>query len=184
MLRTVSEKRTEGRTARLLCVVMPSPQPAIRPGRPGDLAAVTVLLKGARLPTEDLTTAPDLHLWVLEVEGDVVGAIGIERFGASALLRSLVIAPAYQRRGLGNRLVAQLEQDVQDKGVGQLILLTETAESFFRRNGYEVIDRRSVPEEVTQSAEFRSLCPASAVCMAKALNQPISRRKSDVRASV
>lgn len=153
---------------------MPSTQPSIRLGPSEDLAAVTAMLQGAGLPTEDLTSAPDFHLWVLEVEGDVVGAIGIERFGASALPRSLVIAPACQRRGLGNRLVAQLEQDVQDKGVGQLILLTETAESFFRTNGYEVIDRRSVPVEVTQSAEFRSLCPASAVCMARALHQPIS----------
>ena len=60
---------------------MPSPQPAIRLGRSEDLAAVTALLKGARLPTEDLMSAPDLHLWVLEVEGDVVGAIGMNVSG-------------------------------------------------------------------------------------------------------
>jgi amino-acid N-acetyltransferase len=148
---------------------MPSPQPAIRLGQSADFAVVTALLKGAGLPTDDLTSAPDLHLWVLEAEGDVVGVVGIERFGARALLRSLAIAPSYQRRGLGHQLVAQLEQDVQDKGVEQLILLTETAESFFRRIGYEVIDRRYVPEEVKQSAEFRSLCPASAVCMTKSI---------------
>jgi N-acetylglutamate synthase-like GNAT family acetyltransferase len=88
-------------------------QPAIRPGHLADLAAVTALLKGAGLPTADVTSALDLHLWVLETEGDVVGAIGIERFGAGALLRSLVIAPTYRRRGLGQRLVAQLEQEVQ-----------------------------------------------------------------------
>jgi N-acetylglutamate synthase-like GNAT family acetyltransferase len=148
---------------------MPSPQPAIRLGNVADVAAVAALLKAAGLPTDDLTRAPDLHLWVLEAEGDVVGAIGIELFGASALLRSLVIASAYQRRGLGQQLVAQLEQVVQDKGVEQLILLTETAESFFRRIGYEIIDRRYVPEEVKQSAEFRSLCPVSAVCMTKSI---------------
>lgn len=173
-MRTENEERAEGRTIRLLCVVMLSLQLAIRSGQSADLAVVTALLEGAGLPTDDLTSASGLHLWVLEADGDVVGAIGIERFGASALLRSLVIAPAYQRRGLGHRLVAQLEQDVQETGVEQLILLTETAESFFRRIGYEVIDRRYVPEEITQSAEFRSLCPASAVCMHKALNQPIS----------
>ena len=49
------------------------------------------------------------------------------------------------------------------------MLLTETAEKFFRAIGYEVIDRRHVPEEIKQSAEFRSLCPASAVCMTKLL---------------
>jgi amino-acid N-acetyltransferase len=159
-------------------------RPAIRPGQSADLAALTALLKGAGLPTDDLASAADLHLWVLETKGDVVGAIGIERFGANALLRSLAIAPAYQRRGLGHRLVAQLEQEVQGKGVDQLFLLTATAESFFRRNGYEVIERRHVPEEVRQSAEFRSLCPASAVCMAKVLKQPVSRRNSNVGASV
>ena len=95
--------------------------------------------------------------------------IGIERFGASALLRSLAIAPNQQQHGLGSQLVAQLERDVQGTGVEQLILLTETAESFFRRIGYEVIDRRDVPEEVKQSAEFRSLCPASAACMMKSV---------------
>jgi amino-acid N-acetyltransferase len=148
---------------------MPSLQPAIRLGQSADLAAVTALLKGAGLPTDDLASAPDLHLWVLEAEGDVVGVIGIERFGASALLRSLAIAPNYRRRGLGKHLVEQLERDVQLKGVEQLILLTETAESFFRRIGYEVIDRLYVPEEVKQSSEFRSLCPASAVCMTKSV---------------
>jgi amino-acid N-acetyltransferase len=148
---------------------MPSLQPSIRLGRSADLAAVIAPLKGVGLSADDLTSARDLHLWVLEDEDDVVGVIGIERFGASALLRSLAIAPKHQRRGLGHQLVEQLERDVQHKGVEQLILLTETAESFFRRIGYEVIDRRYVPEEVKQSAEFRSLCPASAVCMTKSV---------------
>jgi N-acetylglutamate synthase-like GNAT family acetyltransferase len=100
---------------------MLSLQPAIRPGHSADLAAVTALLKSAGLPTDDLASASDLHLWVLEAEGDVVGAIGVERFGANALLRSLVIAPAYQRRGFGHRLVAQFEQEVQGKGVQHLL---------------------------------------------------------------
>ena len=169
-MRTEGEERTEGRTIRLLCIVIPSLQPAIRLGQSADLAAVTAMLKGAGLPTDDLASAPNLLLWVLEAEGKVVGAIGVERFGASALLRSMAIAPDYQRRGLGHQLVEQLERDVQHKGVEQLILLTETAEPFFRRIGYEVIDRRHVPEEVKQSAEFRSLCPVSAVCMTKSLS--------------
>jgi amino-acid N-acetyltransferase len=45
----------------------------------------------------------------------------------------------------------------------------ETAELFFRNLGYDTIDRRVVNEELKQCAEFRSLCPASAVCMSKGL---------------
>jgi amino-acid N-acetyltransferase len=148
---------------------MSSPQPAIRSGQSADRAAVTALLKAAGLPTDDLTSALHLQLWVLETEDTPIGVIGIERFKASALLRSLAIAPNYQRRGLGRRLVEQLERDVRIVGVEQLFLLTETAESFFRQLGYVVIDRRYVPDDVKQSAEFRSLCPASAVCMTKSV---------------
>ena len=111
----------------------------------------------------------DLHLWVLQAGRSIVGVIGMERFGASALLRSLAIEPEFRRLGLGRTLVASLERDAHGKGIGQLVLLTETAEAFFRRSGYEVIDRRLVADQIKQSAEFRSLCPASAVCMTKSV---------------
>lgn len=148
---------------------MLSLQPTIRRGQGADLAAVLALLQGAGLPTADLASAPGLHLWVLEAEESLFGVIGMERFGASALLRSLVVAPSYQGSGLGHQLVARLERDAQADGVEQLVLLTESAETFFRVIGYEPIDRRYVSEEIQQSAQFLSLCPASAVCMSKSI---------------
>jgi amino-acid N-acetyltransferase len=147
-------------------------EPAIRRSRASDLAAVLALLKGAGLPTDDLTIAPGLHFWVLESEQDLCGVIGLERFGTAALLRSLAIAPGRQGRGWGRQLVTRVERDAQADGVEQLVLLTETAEEFFRGLGYGVIDRGYVIEELKQSAEFRSLCPASAACMTKSLVSP------------
>jgi amino-acid N-acetyltransferase len=79
------------------------------------------------------------------------------------------VAPDCQRSGLGHALVTRLERDALADGVERLILLTDTAEAFFRRLDYEVIDRRYAPEEIKESAEFRSLCPATAVCMTKSL---------------
>jgi amino-acid N-acetyltransferase len=93
----------------------------------------------------------------------------MERFGAGALLRSLAVAPSYRQRGMGHQLVTLLEREARADGVEQLVLLTETVENFFRAHGYEVIDRRHVPEDIKQSAEFRSLCPATAICMSKLL---------------
>jgi amino-acid N-acetyltransferase len=105
--------------------------------------------------------------------------IGTERFGACALLRSLAVTPRYQQRGLGQLLVDRLERDAQTSGVEQLVLLTETAETFFRAIGYDVIDRLYVPREIKQSAEFLSLCPASAVCMTKSLVLPRVEARND-----
>jgi amino-acid N-acetyltransferase len=148
---------------------MLSPQPTIRRGRAVDLAAALALLEVAGLPTADLTSTPDLHLWVLEAAGKVFGVVGMERFGTCALLRSLAVGTSFRGRGFGHQLVARLERDAQAEGIEQLVLLTETAEGFFRAIGYEIIDRSHVPEKINQSAEFRLLCPASAVCMRKSL---------------
>jgi amino-acid N-acetyltransferase len=146
-----------------------SSQPTIRRGQDADLVAVLALLQGAGLPTADLTSATGLHMWVLLDKESLIGVVGMERFGARALLRSLAVAPSYRQRGMGHQLVARLEREAQADGVEQLVLLTETAEKFFRVVGFEVIERRYVPEEIKQSAEFRSLCPVSAVCMSKLL---------------
>ena len=145
---------------------------AVRRGRPCDFEAVLALLQRAKLPTDDLTGAPDLQTWVLEVEHDLAGAIALEGAGSGArLLRSLVVAPGHQRRGLGHSLVARVESDARAEGVQQLVLLTETARGFFSQLGYRVIERSLAPQQLQQSAEFRSLCPDSAVCMAKSLSR-------------
>ncbi len=144
---------------------------AIRRGEPADFAGVAALLQQAKLPTDDLTSAPGLQLWVLEVEGKLAGAIALEGEGSVArLLRSLVVAPAQQCRGLGYSLVSRVERDARAQCVQQLVLLTETAQGFFNRLGYQVTERSAAHQPLQQSAEFRSLCPASAVCMAKSLS--------------
>lgn len=148
---------------------------SIRRGHSTDLVAVVQLLRSAGLPTADLSSAHEIRTWVLEQQGGISGVVGLERFGSEALLRSLAVAPEHRKRGLGHELVARLERDAQAEGIQQLVLLTETAESFFRSLGYAVTDRRNVSDEVQQSAEFRSLCPASAICMSKALSAKGSR---------
>jgi N-acetylglutamate synthase-like GNAT family acetyltransferase len=143
---------------------------AIRSGRAGDLSAISRLLDNAGLPSADLACAHDFQTWILEQDGTLLGAVGLERFGSDALLRSLVVAPEHRKRGLAQELVACLEYDAKEAGVQRLVLLTETAENFFRRLGYSITDRSLVSDSVKQSAEFRTLCPASAVCMLKTLS--------------
>lgn len=134
-----------------------------------DRAAVEQLLAAAGLPIADLGTARDLRFRVIRDGGRVVGAIGLERFGAVGLLRSLVVAPDLRGRGLGGTLVDAAERDARAAGLDMLVLLTQTAETFFARRGYVRIDRAAAPEAVRRSEEFASLCPASATTMIKPL---------------
>lgn len=143
----------------------------LRPAVRSDLPAIRALLGSLKLPTADLEEAPGLKLWVIMQGRALLGVVGFERYGAAALLRSLGVNPKFQGRGLGTELVAALEDAARNDRVEVLVLLTTTAERFFTRLGYDVVDRTCVPKDVRQSAEFRSLCPDSAICMTKALHR-------------
>jgi amino-acid N-acetyltransferase len=135
-----------------------------------DLAAIRALLEREGLPHADLGTGPGARFWVLRDAGHVIGAIGLETYGGSGLLRSLVVAPGARGTGGGRQLVEAVEDAARSRGLERLLLLTQTAERFFAARGYTVIDRATAPDEVRASSEFSALCPASATCMSKTLS--------------
>jgi len=138
----------------------------ITPATPADARAIAALLRAADLPHEDI--APHLgHFLVARTGGAIVGAIGLEVYASDGLLRSLVVAPAHRGRGLGDELVRRLERAAAHWGVERFWLLTTTAEAFFARRGFQVTPRAAAPAEIAATHEFKSLCPATAICMAR-----------------
>ncbi len=139
--------------------------------RAGDLGAITALLREAQLPSSDLDTAKLVHFLVLRDADSarVLGAVGFEPHGSVALLRSLVVAPAQRGGGHGAALVSAIEARARKSGIGELYLLTTTADAFFARLGYARTARESAPDVLQATTEFAALCPASAVCMHKTL---------------
>jgi amino-acid N-acetyltransferase len=136
-----------------------------------DAESIRVLLEHNGLPTSDLTSSKPQFIVVCE-GAKILGTGALQRFGSSALLRSVAVDPDRRGRGLGRIIVEDLERIARGARVTQLILLTETAKPFFEHQGYRVIERHEVPQHVQGSEEFRSLCPASATCMAKTLASP------------
>jgi amino-acid N-acetyltransferase len=135
-----------------------------------DYGDVIALLDAASLPKEDLERSSMAHFLVArDGSGKVIGAIGVERYGRAALLRSLVVAKEHRNRELGTRLVAEIEARCRSLAVADLFLLTTTARDFFARQRFQAIGRESVPMELRTAAEFTRLCPGSAVCMTKSL---------------
>jgi amino-acid N-acetyltransferase len=153
----------------------------IRSARPSDLAAVESLLSSNNLPVAGVHEAFD-DFFV--AEGDranmrppqVVGAIGLERFGRQALLRSAVLADEWRGWGFGHQLVDELVEHAYSVGIDELYLLTTTAEPFFALRGFMRIDRADVPASVRASVEFTSACPDTAVAM-KRVVKPAAAQK-------
>lgn len=138
------------------------------PASAEDLTAIRALLERSGLPTRDLESASP-EFAVIRENDQVIAAGALQRFGSSALLRSVVVTQDRRGGGLGQAIVAELERRAGAGQGNRLVLLTHTAVDFFARRGYHVIERSSAPEDMQGSEEFRSLCPSSATCMAKTL---------------
>ncbi|MFZ5736475.1 MAG: arsenic resistance N-acetyltransferase ArsN2 [Pseudomonadota bacterium] len=132
----------------------------------GSLSDLAAELADAGLPTSDLAD-PDRHFFRFEDAAGIIGYGGIQGGGPDRLLRSLVVKSERRGAGLGAAILGAIEQAAADEGVAVLYLLTATAESFFRRHGYESAERAAAPAVVAGSAEFRTLCPASAALLFK-----------------
>ena len=125
---------------------------------------VIEILRNSKLPHSDI----DLSKQFFIGHGDKTKLVGIgalEFYGANALVRSMAVLNNGQNKGLGSSLLGYLLKVAKDKDLANLYLLTETAEKFFARNGFEKVDRAVVPDDILGSEEFKNLCPGDAICM-------------------
>lgn len=137
-------------------------------GRPPRSTAVA-LLQAQGLPVSDITDEHLEHFFFVGSEGSPTGLVGLELYGTDALLRSLVVAENARSKGLGSTLIDHAEQYAASKSVRSIYLLTTTAEAFFKRLGYERIERSNAPPSIERTREFAGLCPASSAFMLKSL---------------
>ncbi|WP_150316489.1 GNAT family N-acetyltransferase, partial [Enterobacter hormaechei] len=117
---------------------------------------------------------------VADLDGVPVGAVGLQIFRASALLRSLVVSDDRRSNGLGRALLSAAENMARRMQVRELVLLTTSAGPWLARHGYAGCDRAHVAAPIRSSAEFTRLCPASALCMSKPLTDHGSHMKRNV----
>ena len=125
------------------------------------------LLEANGLPSSDLTDTHMEDFFYCGSASAPVGIVGLEFCEEDALLRSLVVAPASRRAGLGAALVDRAEEHARSRGSRLVFLLTTTAENFFKRRGYASAERASAPWAIRSSREFSDLCPASSAFMSK-----------------
>jgi amino-acid N-acetyltransferase len=143
-------------------------EPLLIRGRPTRSTAMALLLP-QELPVSDITDGHLESFFFTGSDGSPTGLVGVEIYGADALLRSLVVAETARTRGIGSSLVQHAEDYAANRGVGAMYLLTTTAERFFARRGYRRVDRARAPPAIRSTPEFAGLCPASSAFMIKEL---------------
>jgi amino-acid N-acetyltransferase len=134
-----------------------------------DEFSVKNLLSESGLPIADITAKHMEHFFGCDSDSKLEGVVGLELYGAVALLRSLAVAASRRSAGLGSALVAHAERYAREQGAKSLYLLTTTAEAFFLRRGYARVSRDEAPAAIKGTREFAGICPASSAFMVKDL---------------
>lgn len=132
-----------------------------------DLPALRALLADSRLPLEGVDEQGLERFVVLRAGGDVVAGAGLEVYGDTGLLRSVVVAAAHRKNRLGRLLVADRLAAAKALGLRSVWLLTTTAADWFRELGFVPAARADAPAALQASSELASLCPSSATCLVK-----------------
>ncbi|HUU31719.1 MAG TPA: N-acetyltransferase [Phycisphaerae bacterium] len=140
-------KRTKPGTVR-------RPRIAIRQARMSDVepihALITEFSRQERMLARSRAELYELlrDFLVAEHRSKVIGcgALSIEWEGL-AEIKSLAVARAYQKRGLGRRLVQACLAEARRLGIGRIFALT-SAPAFFEHLGFERVDRESLPHKV------------------------------------
>lgn len=142
----------------------------IEPAQLADTKAVIALLEQGQLLTEDLPTGlPDFV--IAKYEGTPVGVAGLERFGPVGLLRSVAVDPHHQGKQIAAQLVGRLLDAAQASSLQEVYLITNTADLYFERQGFQTVNRQEVPAAIQQTQQFSDLCPSSAIVMKRTLTK-------------
>ncbi len=140
--------------------------PTLRAATADDLPAVEQLLTASDLPVVGVAGAITTFV-VAEHRGELVGVAGLELCCDNGLLRSVAVAPAWQKQGLARTLVSRVIAEAEERRLHAMYLLTTTAAHYFPKFGFTETTRASVPADVAATEEFTSACPASAVVMVR-----------------
>jgi amino-acid N-acetyltransferase len=128
----------------------------IRRARAPDAAIISSLIQQHVASGTLLPRAPEfiaeraIDFLVAVVDGRVVGCVHLEEYSPSlAEVRSIVVEPAHQRRGVGVALVHAVEALARTREYRTLFAVSNN-DAFFRSRGYLV---REIPELSRERSE-------------------------------
>ena len=129
-----------------------------------DLPAVLELLEANKLPIAGVQDHLE-YFWLEFEYNNLIGCAGLEVHNQAGLLRSLAVDTNHRSHGLGKKLIQAVLEQAKANHLSSISLLTETAQDYFPRFGFQTSTRDALPTSLHASAEFRGACPDSAIAM-------------------
>ena len=147
----------------------------IRKARLADAAAIADLValgerEGQLLPRSQQMIEGSIDDWIVAEDDGRIAGVGslIEMGPMLAEVRSLAVAPAYRKNGIGGQIVEALIDLAKSRGVPNVFALTR-AVPFFEKLGFRVTVKEDFPEKVWRDC---LICPVRLACDEVAVVKP------------
>jgi len=100
------------------------------------------------MPAEELDgeLAAGVVFWGCELDGELVGVMGIQQVRDVDLIRHAYVAPEHQRKGIGAALLEHIAQSATRRMLVGTWAAAEWAIAFYSRNGFELLSREEGAE--------------------------------------
>ncbi|MHA1125914.1 MAG: arsenic resistance N-acetyltransferase ArsN2 [Candidatus Heimdallarchaeota archaeon] len=136
-----------------------------------DLNDIHQLLQMVNLPIGGVKENVDNFLVLKDNSTKLIGCIGLELYAEYALLRSAAVHPENQNQGIGKKLTETTITYAKKIGIKKLFLITNTAEEYFKKIGFTVVQENEIPSSVKQSVEFTFQCAKTGKTMILSLEE-------------
>ena len=128
-----------------------------------DLGRIKSFLKENGLPELGVDRWVKNFVIAEDQDGSLVGVAGLELYDKSGLVRSVAVDNHFRGKGYGRILVEAVVENASARGLKTLYLLTEDASAYFKRLGFQAVDRKDVDRAVKASIEFTDMCEGATV---------------------
>ena len=139
----------------------------IRPAQMEDAEQIFELVnygerEGQLLPRSLEAIQESLGDWIIATSaGQIIGVGSLLEMGPTLVeVRSLAVAPAHRKNGVGAKIVEALVRRAQTRGIKTVFALTR-AVPFFEKSGFSVTEKENFPEKVWRDC---LICPVRLAC--------------------
>lgn len=117
------------------------------------------------LAVEDILIDNLKHFIIAKSENMIIGVIGIEIYNEIGLLRSFAVSPSFRLNGIGKRLFGNLVIYSYQNKINKLYLFTKNSDVFFRKLGFQTLNRNNLPQSIKRSSQYTTHCVKNVTCM-------------------
>lgn len=139
------------------------PHGQVRPANGADLAHIASILHRGKLRSGGARERLGRTVVVEADRGRPVSTAAVDILGSSGILRSVATAAPELGRGSGTLAVAGALRIAARAGARRVFAMTESAQGFFKRLGFEEIERADLPDEIAADPSLERECATAAI---------------------